>query len=191
MDAPSRPMRADARRNYERIVECARDAFAEHGIEAPLDDIARRARVGPGTLYRHFPSRTALMEAVYRANIEALAARAAELRETRTPPDAFTEWFGELVSYILHRHGLAATLKAAIDRTSDVFTACSTLLAESAESVLVPVQEAGLVRRDVGPRDILRLGHGIGAGCQAAPESAPLLTEIALAGLRAPAAPAG
>ncbi|MEV0080249.1 helix-turn-helix domain-containing protein [Nocardia neocaledoniensis] len=183
-------MRADARRNYERIVDCARDAFAEHGVEAPLDDIARRAGVGPGTLYRHFPNRTALMEAVYRTNIEALAARAAELRETRTPPDAFSEWFGELVSYVLYRHGLATTLKAAIDRTSEVFSTCSTLLAESAESVLTPVQEAGLIRTDVGPRDLLRLGHGIGAGCQAAPESAPLLIEVTLAGLRTPAPPA-
>ncbi|PKV99030.1 TetR/AcrR family transcriptional regulator [Nocardia fluminea] len=184
MDAPSRPMRADARRNYERIVDCARDAFAEHGTDAPLDDIARRAGVGPGTLYRHFPNRTTLMEAVYRSNIETLAARAGELRRTHAPLDAFDAWFGELVTYILEKHGLATTLKAAIDRTSDTFTACSTLLAEAAGSVLIPVQEAGIIRPEVSPRDILRLGHGIGAGCQAAADSAPLLTDVALAGLR-------
>ncbi|WP_278265861.1 helix-turn-helix domain containing protein [Nocardia sp. AG03] len=186
MDAPSRPMRADARRNYERIIACARDAFAEHGTDAPLDDIARRAGVGAGTLYRHFPHRTALMEAVYRANIEALAARAEQLRRSEPPLVAFEAWFGELVTYILERHGLATTLKAAIDRTSETFSACSTLLGEAASSVLVPVQEAGIVRPEVGPRDILRLGHGIGAGCAAAAESAPLLTEITLAGLRVP-----
>ncbi|MEU3015165.1 TetR/AcrR family transcriptional regulator [Nocardia asteroides] len=186
MDAPSRPMRADARRNYERIIECAREAFAEHGTDAPLDDIARRAGVGPGTLYRHFPNRTALMEAVYRANIASLAARAAEHRAALAPLPAFEAWFTDLVAYILEKHGLATTLKAAIDRSSETFAVCSGLLAEAAGSVLGPVQEAGIVRPEVSPRDILRLGHGIGAGCQAAADSAPLLTEIALAGLRVP-----
>ncbi|MFI8977854.1 TetR/AcrR family transcriptional regulator [Nocardia asteroides] len=138
--------------NYERIIECAREAFAEHGTDAPPRRHRLARRVGPDTLYRHFPHRTALMEAVYRANIESLA----------------------------------TTLKAAIDRSSETFAACSGLLAEAAGSVLGPVQEAGIVRPEVSPRDILRLGHGIGAGCQAAADSAPLLTEIALAGLRVP-----
>ncbi|MFF2088014.1 TetR/AcrR family transcriptional regulator [Nocardia sp. NPDC058176] len=178
-------MRADARRNYERLLDCAREVFAEQGIDAPLDDIARRAGVGPGTLYRHFPNRTVLMEAVYRSAIETVGARATEFRTTLPPAEAFEAWFRELVTYIIEKHGLATTLKAAIDRTSDdVLAACSAVLVTAADEVLTPLQEAGTFRPEVGPRDILRLGHGIGAGCQNAPDSAPLLIDIALAGLR-------
>src|SRR5215470_704597 len=76
-----RPLRADARRNRERLIEVAQAAFAEHGVDAPMDDIARRAQVGPGTLYRHFPTREALLLAVYRSDIERIAERARVLGE--------------------------------------------------------------------------------------------------------------
>ncbi|WP_460695433.1 TetR/AcrR family transcriptional regulator [Nocardia thraciensis] len=191
MDAPptatptGRPMRADARRNYERIVDCAREAFAEHGPEAPLDDIARRAGVGPGTLYRHFPNRDALIEAVYRSSIETLAARAHELIETLSPAEALAEWFRMQVEFVMDKRSLAATLKAAIDRGSETFLLCSTLITEAAAAVLETARGAGLAGADIEPRDLLRLGHGIGVACEKAPDAAPRLIAVALAGLRA------
>src|SRR5262249_14882524 len=119
MDAATRPMRADARRNYERILECARQTFAELGTEAPLDEIARRTGVGPGTLYRHFPNRAALIEAVYRSSIEALSRRAAELLDAdHTPLEALDLWVRAQVDFVMNRRGLAVTLKAALDRDS-------------------------------------------------------------------------
>ncbi|AHH16034.1 transcriptional regulator, TetR family [Nocardia nova SH22a] len=195
MNAPStqdtacetpRPMRADARRNHQRIVECAREAFAEHGPDAPLDDIARRAGVGPGTLYRHFPHRDALIEAVYRSSIENLAARAFELMETHPPVEALELWFRAQVDYVMDKQSLAMTLKAAIDRGSEAFTLCSKLITEAATTMLRNAQATGLIRPELEPRDLLRLGHGIGVACDNAPEAADRLIAVTLAGLRTP-----
>lgn len=185
MEAPARPMRADARRNYERILECARQAFVECGPEAPLDEIARRAGVGPGTLYRHFPQREALLEAVYRSSIEDLSRRADELLATCTPLDALRLWMSAQVEFIMARRGLALTLKAALDPGSDTFRLCRTMALDAAGRVLEPVQRAGLVRPEIEPRDLIRLGHGIGVACENDPEAAARLTAVAFAGLRA------
>src|SRR5690349_18536812 len=94
-------MRADALRNYERIIASARQAFAEQGPDAPLEDIARRAGVGIGTLYRHFPNRDVLIEAVYRSSIEELSARAHELLEKLSPAEAFEQWLREQVQWVM------------------------------------------------------------------------------------------
>ncbi|MFI5777642.1 TetR/AcrR family transcriptional regulator [Nocardia sp. NPDC051570] len=187
MDAPStqRPMRADARRNYERIITYAREAFAEHGPQAPLDDIARRAGVGAGTLYRHFPHREALIEAVYRSTIEALSRRAFDLIDTVPPGESLRLWLHAQVDYVMNERSLAVTLKAAIDRDSETFTLCSTLVADAAGAVLRSAQDAGLVRDDIEPRDVLRLAHGIGAACEhAGREAADRLLAVAWDGLR-------
>lgn len=181
----SRPMRADARRNHERLVAAARSAFTEHGTDAPLDDIARRAGVGPGTLYRHFPHREALIEAVYRDDIERLSARAFELAEKHPPGEALALWMREQVERTFERCGLAVTLKAAIDRGSETFAHCKSVMFGAAEAVLTPAQEAGLVRPDVEPRDLLLLAHGLAVSSQTAPESTERLLSITLAGLRA------
>ncbi|WP_231951275.1 TetR/AcrR family transcriptional regulator [Nocardia terpenica] len=193
MDAPptGRPMRADARRNYERIIECAREAFAEHGPGAPLDDIARRACVGPGTLYRHFPQRDALIEAVYRANLEKLAQHAYDLLETLPPGAALEQWFRAQVDYAMDKRSLAITLKAVIDRESETFTLCSKLIGDAVTALVTAAQEAGEIRADLVPRDVLRMGHGIGVACETAPDAAERLIAVALAGLRAPAAADG
>lgn len=189
MDATARPMRADARRNYERILECARQTFSELGTEAPLDEIARRTGVGPGTLYRHFPNREALIEAVYRSSIEALSRRAQELLDSDyTPLEALDLWVRAQVDFVLHRRGLAVTLKAALDRDSETFTACSDIATEAAAAMLRPAQEAGLVRPELEPKDLIRLGQGVGVACEHAPEAAERLLTVVLAGLRTPAA---
>jgi AcrR family transcriptional regulator len=173
-------MRADARRNYERILACARAAFAEHGPEAPLDDIARRACVGPGTLYRHFPNRDALMAAVYLSSIEALAQRAHELCETRSPLDALEQWLRALVDFVMNERSLAVTLKSTMDPNSYICT----LMTGAATALLEPAQDAGLVRADLEPRDLIRLGNGIATACEKAPEAAPRLLSVAVSGLR-------
>src|SRR5262245_1624337 len=92
MTAGERAQRADARRNRERLITAAREAFTEHGVEASLDDSARRTGVGPGTLYRHFPTREALLAAVYRDDVEALAARAEQMARQYPPVEALTAW---------------------------------------------------------------------------------------------------
>jgi AcrR family transcriptional regulator len=180
----TRPMRADARRNYERIVAVARDVFAEHGAEAPLDDIARRAHVGAGTLYRHFPSRDTLIEAVYRGEIETLCARAYELLDDRSPDDALNEWMREHVSFVLNKRGLAMTLKAALERDSETFALCKTKLRDAAAALLTAAQDVAAVRADVRADDLLRLGHAVGVATERAPEDTERLLSLMLDGLR-------
>src|SRR5215211_9158990 len=98
-----RPKRADARRNYDKLIAAARDAFAEHGTSASLEEIARRAEVGIGTLYRHFPSRQELLEAVYVEEVEGVCRRADEL--TDLPPwEALAEWLHRVVAYVGRKH---------------------------------------------------------------------------------------
>jgi len=113
-------MRADARRNYERLVATARKVFLEHGPEAPLDEIARLAQVGPGTLYRHFPSRVALMEAVYRSDITELTAHAYQLLEQYQAAEALDLWLRHFVYYVVNGHGLMAALKETIGKNHSV-----------------------------------------------------------------------
>ncbi|PSL06079.1 TetR family transcriptional regulator [Haloactinopolyspora alba] len=181
----ARPMRADARRNHERIVAVAREAFAEHGVEASLDEIARRAEVGPGTLYRHFPQRQALMEAVYRDDVAGLSRRAQELLDEYPPGDALAQWLREQVDYLVRRRGLASTLKATLGPDSETFAACKAMLTGAASALLTAGQEAGVVRSDLTPRDVLVLAHGIGTAAEAAPDSFETLLGVAVEGLRA------
>lgn len=159
-------MRSDARRNYERIVATARDAFLEHGVDVPLDDIVKRAGVGAGTLYRHFPSRDALVEAVYREEITQLADNAYRLRDELPPEEAVFAWMREQVRWIAESYGLATALKAAIDDDSETFAFCKKQLRTAVTAVLEPAQQAGVVRVDLEPSDLLRLGHGVGAAAQ-------------------------
>ncbi|MET8875337.1 TetR/AcrR family transcriptional regulator [Nocardia sp. NPDC004278] len=187
MAAPStgRPMRADARRNYERIVTTAQEAFAEQGPEAPLEEIARRAGVGIGTLYRHFPSREVLVEAVYRSSIEQLSARAHDLLETRPAAEAFEQWLREQVQWVMDNRSLATTLKAGMDKGSPTFQLCRTLITDAAGALLQAAQDAGEIRRDIEPRDLLRFGHGIGVACETVPEAADRMLTVTLDGMRA------
>jgi AcrR family transcriptional regulator len=180
----SRPMRADARRNYERIVAVARQAFTEHGPDAPLDDIARRAGVGAGTLYRHFPQREALMEAVYRSDIETLSMTAYERLDTHAPDEALADWMRELVRFAIHLRGLASALKAALDEHSEVFALCKSMLYDASAAVLTAAQEAGTVRADVQPRDLVLLAHGVAFASEVAPDAADRILAVTLDGLR-------
>ncbi|MEV5813104.1 TetR/AcrR family transcriptional regulator [Streptomyces mutabilis] len=169
--AQVRPMRADARRNRERLLEVAAAAFAEHGEGASLDDIAKRAGVGTGTLYRHFPTRQALLEAAYLDRIEAIAARADVIAAERAPGEALPAWLNELAAGMIEVRGMKALLGTAVTAGgSAVDTACGDCLRGAAERLVRAAREAGALRRDVEPIEVLRLVHGVATAAGATHE---------------------
>ncbi|MEU0411813.1 helix-turn-helix domain-containing protein [Streptomyces griseorubiginosus] len=164
-----RPMRADARRNYERLLKVAAEAFAEHGEGASLDDIAKRAGVGSGTLYRHFPTRRALLEAAYVDRVEGLARRAGELAAELPPGEALTEWLYELCVGTIQVRGLGALLGSAMtDGRGVTPTVCGTHVRGAAERLVSAAREEGALRSDVEPVELLRLAHGVAGAAELA-----------------------
>ncbi|MEU6095670.1 helix-turn-helix domain-containing protein [Streptomyces sp. NPDC047079] len=164
-----RPMRADARRNYERLLKAAAVAFAEHGENASLDDIAKRAGVGSGTLYRHFPTRQALLEAAYVDRIEAIAARADELAGEMPPGEALAEWLNELCVGTIQVRGLKALVGSAVaDGGSAALTVCGTSIKGAATRLVRAAQREGSLRADIEPIEILRLAHGVATASELA-----------------------
>jgi AcrR family transcriptional regulator len=175
-----KPRRSDALRNYESLLAAARDAFAEHGTDASLEDIARRAQVGIGTLYRNFPTRDELIEAVYVSEIEALVRTADSLRDEE-PWAALVAWLDRFVDYVGTKH----VLLAAMNRDSDVMAACRTAMYDAGAPVLERAQRAGVARGDVGIVDVVRLVAGV-AGVVADGDAERLrLVGFAVDGLRA------
>jgi len=160
--ATARPMRADARRNCEKLLAEAAAAFAERGADdVSLEEIARRAGVGIGTLYRHFPTRQALLECVYRDQVELLARRADELATSGAPGDALAEWLGAMVAWGATKRSMSAALLATIGKESELLSSCGSLLRQSTEKLLRRAQDAGVAREDIEPTDVLRLVHGL------------------------------
>ncbi|MBB3394818.1 MULTISPECIES: TetR/AcrR family transcriptional regulator [unclassified Rhizobium] len=149
------PMRADARRNREKLVDVAAAAFAEAGVETSLEDIARRAGVGIGTLYRHFPTREHLVEVVYRRELESLAAAARELAESHAPDAALEEWMRRFVGYIAAKRGMATSLKILMNSNASLFAEGSGLLRGAVDGLLKAAAEQGLVRSDIDTTDLL------------------------------------
>jgi AcrR family transcriptional regulator len=186
--ATGRPMRADARRNYRRLVAAAAAAFAERGPDASLDDIARRAGVGPGTLYRHFPTRQALLEAVYRDQVEALCARAYELGDTLPPGEALAAWLRSVAGYVTTKRELAAALMSGPgERQPEVFATAKRAMREAGTALVRRAQEAGEIRGDVEVGDVLKLGHAIAMAAEHAPDGpdqADRLLGLVMDGLR-------
>jgi AcrR family transcriptional regulator len=167
--AQVKPMRADARRNYERLLREAAVAFAVRGEGASLDDIAKRAGVGSGTLYRHFPTRQALLEAVYVDSIEAIAARADEIAAELPPGEALVEWLNELSEGMIQVCGLKALLGSAVsDGSSAALTACGTSVKRAAARLVEAAQREGTLRADVEPIEVLRLAHGVATASELA-----------------------
>ncbi|MYX72161.1 TetR/AcrR family transcriptional regulator [Streptomyces sp. SID3915] len=186
--APDRPMRADARRNYDRLLGEARTSFAEHGTDASLEDIARRAGVGIGTLYRHFPNRHALMNAVFQEALTALLTRSRELAGSEQPCTALVEWLGAIVSHAGEYRGLAqALMSASVDRTS-ALTECHVPLRQAGARLLERAQASGAVRADVSIDDLLQLTNAIALAAEQTPADPALaarLLRLTLQGLRA------
>ncbi|MEU2227755.1 TetR/AcrR family transcriptional regulator [Streptomyces sp. NPDC018347] len=169
-----RPMRADARRNHERLLKVASEAFAAHGENASLDDIAKRAGVGSGTLYRHFPTRQALLEAAYVDRIEALGTRADELAAQRPPGEALLEWLYELCVGTIQARGMRALLSSTVtDGSAAALTACGTVVQGAVARLVGAAQRAGSLRGDVEPIEVLRLAHGVGSAAELAGAGEP------------------
>ena len=178
-----RPKRADARRNYEKVLAAARQAFAEGGESTALEEIARRAGVGIGTLYRHFPNRQALVEALYVGEVEEVCRSAAEL-EDADPWEALSSWFERFIGYIATKQALANELLNYLDRDAPLFAACRTALFEAGEPLLKRAQEAGVVRPDVGIAEVIQMVMGIAKIPTGDPAQTQQILRIALDGLR-------
>jgi AcrR family transcriptional regulator len=178
-----RPKRADARRNYEALLASAKEAFTEADAAASLEDIARRAGVGIGTLYRHFATRQILIEAVYVEEVAALS-RSAHDCAGLEPWDALTTWLRRFVQYVKTKQALITELFAE-GGSADVFMSCRSALYAAGEPLLARAQHAGAVRDDVGIQDVLHLVTGISKITTADQEQLDRVLEIALDGLRA------
>ncbi len=160
--AARRPMRADARRNYQALLSAANAAFIEQGADdASLEEIARRAGVGIGTLYRHFPTRQALLEAVYRDQVEMMSARAEELLADAPPGEALVAWLRALVEFGSTKRSLTSGILATLDKDSELVSSCSAMMRQSATALLSRAQEAGEVRPDANALDLIRLVHAV------------------------------
>jgi AcrR family transcriptional regulator len=172
-----RPLRADARRNHDKLVAAAREAFAAHGLDAPLDPIAQRAGVGSGTLYRHFPTRDELMQAVYRGEIDALCDRGRELAASPEPAGALVTWL-RMLADLADRRGLAAALyeRFGSDPPSPFLHASKKAMGAAAAPLLRRAQEAGAVRPDVTVPELLKLTHAVARVSEDAGESRRLLS---------------
>ena len=181
-------MRADARRNRQRLLAAALQAFTEHGADdASLDEIARRAGVGIGTLYRHFPTRQALLEAVYRDQVEELCARAD--CPAATPTAALENWLRELMAFAATKRTLTSSLMAGPEgKNSEVATSCSALVRQAAAGLLAGAQRAGEIRPDVDATDLLRLSHALAVAAElpsAHTDQPERLLKVVVDGLRA------
>ena len=183
--APRR-QRADARRNRDAVLAAARDAFAEHGPGASLDEVARRAGVGIGTVYRNFPTRQALLEAVFRDNLEALRTQGEELLRSPSPAEALTTFLRSQLEHSASCRGLAAsTMITMLDRGEGERSYCEELQAVGA-ALLARAQQAGDIRGDADIDDLVRMVNAIGLATEEAPEGADRLFALMMDGLRAP-----
>ena len=158
----SRPLRADAQRNYDKIVLAAREVFRERGAEGSLDEIARRAGVGPGTLYRHFPTRDALIDTVMRDWSDRINADSEEIALSDLPARAaLATWFSKFVENVGIYQGAAAKVMSAMDDpSSPIYRKCQVLVAANAK-VLDSVRAKGALRDDVDAREVMRLVSGV------------------------------
>jgi AcrR family transcriptional regulator len=152
----SRKPRADALRNRDRVLKAARTVFSAGGSEASLEAVAKKAGVGIGTLYRHFPTREALFDAVYRHEVEQLHALAERLRTEPKPIEALRQWMYSLVKFVATKKGMSAALALAVAKDSDLYSYSSDLLMRSAGGLLERAVAAGEIRNDIIPEDLIR-----------------------------------
>jgi len=187
---PPKALRADAQRNIERLLDAARAAIAKDGPDASLDDIARDAGVGSGTLYRHFPTRVALLEAVYRDEVARLCAEGDRLLESDTEPgEALAEWLRVYVSFGAMKRGLMGPLTTALGQDSDLFSTCKTMVRSTGGRLVEQAQKAGTIRDDVEISDVLTLASAISHAGELTGEGSELserLLTVAIDGLRRP-----
>jgi AcrR family transcriptional regulator len=186
-DVP-RPLRADAARNRARLIEVARAMFCEGGPETGLEAIAKAAGVGIGTLYRHFPTRDKLIEAVYRTETRNLAEAATRLTETLPPVEALRAWLRLFVDYIATKQVMSPALASMVGGTSELYAESGPLIKAAIGSLVDRAVASGAIHLDIEPLDLLRALAGV-AGNSSVPgweESAKRLVDILIAGVRVP-----
>jgi AcrR family transcriptional regulator len=182
----ARKPRTDALRNRERILEVAKAAFTRQGANASLEEIAKQAGVGTGTLYRHFPTRDALIEGVYRNEVEKLAAAAARFAETMSPLEALRAWMLLLVDYIAAKHIIAPALNTIAGGPSRLHEGSRTTIHAAIDWLVKRAKRSGHLRRDLDAFDLLRALIGashVGSGADWQ-QSARRLVDILIAGSR-------
>jgi AcrR family transcriptional regulator len=181
-----RPLRADARRNRDRLLQVAAHAFATDGPDVPLDAIARQAGVGIGTLYRHFPTREALVEAAYRNELDRLCAAAPELLAGRPADAALRSWMDRFVDYMTTKRGMADALRALIASGGDPFAHSRDRLVAAVGGLLAAGGAAGVLRTDVSAEDVLAGLSGVTLAVGEPPrlDQAGRLLDLLMDGLR-------
>jgi AcrR family transcriptional regulator len=184
--AERRKPRADSARNRQLLIDAAKAGFAQLGLNMSLEEIARRAGVGIGTLYRHFPSREAVVEAVYRREVEHLAEAVPQLLETSPPGEALHKWMHLFVDYIATKRLIAPSLGAAVGRTSALYATSVELITRAISTLVKRAIASGDVRKDIDPSDLLRALVGVSYGNPDAgwEASARRLIDILMDGLR-------
>ena len=181
-----RKPRADGQRNRERLMEAAKAAFAAVGAEVSLEEIARRAGVGIGTLYRHFPTRDAIVEAVYRREVQQLAASAQRLLGDAPPGEALQQWMRLFVDYIATKKVIAPALSSLVGGASELFAASGAQIMGAMSQLVDRAVAAGEIRADADPDDLLRalVGFTYGNTRPGWQASALRLIDLLMAGLR-------
>jgi AcrR family transcriptional regulator len=181
-----RKPRTDAQRNRERILEVAKQAFTRYGANASLDDVAKEAGVGAGTLYRHFPTRDALIEAVYRSEVEKLAAAERKFAETMAPIDALRAWMLLFIDYIAAKHIIAPALNTFVGGASKLYEGSRAQIQGAIEALVKRAIKSGDIRKDIEPFDLLRALIGVST-VSSSPDwqqSAKRLVDILITGSR-------
>jgi len=181
-----RKPRTDAQRNRGRILEVAKDAFTRYGADAKLDDIAKDAGVGPGTLYRHFPTRDALIEAVYRTEVEKLAAAERKFAETMAPIDALRAWMLLFIDYIATKQIIAPVLNTFVGGPTKLYEGSRAHIQGAIDGLVKRAIKSGDMRKDLEPFDLLRALIGVShvASSPDWQQSAKRLVDILIAGSR-------
>ncbi len=181
-----RKPRADAQRNRERILEVAKEAFTRSGANASLDDIAKQARVGPGTLYRHFPTREELLQAVYRSEMEKLARAERKFAQSMPPIEALRAWLLLFVEAIEAKQLIAAALNTLVGDHKKIFESSYAQIHEAIHALVKRAINRGDIRKDLDPMDLLRALVGV-ANVATSPDwqqSAKRLVDILIIGSR-------
>ncbi|WP_441246267.1 TetR/AcrR family transcriptional regulator [Kitasatospora sp. McL0602] len=184
-DEPSRPLRADARRNREKILVAATRVFAEQGLDAHLEHIARQAGVGTGTLYRNFPTREDLIEAAYRNELARLCDAAPDLLATMPPREALRAWMGNFIDYATAKFGMADALRAVVASGADPYARSHEMIQAALTTLMDAARAARAIRSDISATDVFAGLTGVALTSSAAEQrgQAERLLDLVMDGL--------
>jgi AcrR family transcriptional regulator len=182
--ASGRPMRADAQRNYERLVTAAAHVFAEQGTNAALDDVAKRAGIGNATLYRHFPARQDLVQALLAERYDELRATAERLLGGADPRTALASWLRSFIAHVTAYRGLAASVADILPNPETDLSASCREMRDAAAKLLARAQDAAVIRSDLTITELLCLTSGVAVAAERRPEETARLLSLLIEGLQ-------